>query len=142
MEGPPITAAHNADVLVKLTLTRKPEQRSKSGGGVYTLAKCREGNGEGARFWTLFDFNEAARAEIDRLDAGDAVSVQGSFEATIWEGRGKPEISLKINVDRAHALKPAPRVRKPKSTGEEIAQKSWAAPNELREAALDDAIPF
>ena len=133
-----MSAVHNADVLVKLTLTRKPEQRSKSGGGGYTLAKGREGNGEGARYWSLFSFNEAARAEIDRLDVGDAVSVQGAFEASIWDGR----VSLKLNVDRALALKPPPRTRKPKSTGQDVARQSWAAPAEMREAALDDALPL
>lgn len=125
-----MTASHNADVLVKLTLLRKPEVRSKTGGGEYTLSKGREGSGEGARFWTLFVFSETARAEIDRLDAGDVLSVQGAFEATIWEGRGKPEISLKINVTRAVGLKPLPRTRKPKSTGQDIASRSWAAPTQ------------
>ena len=136
-----MSATHNADVLVKLALTRKPEQRPKSAGGVYTLARGREGNGESARFWTLFVFNESARAEIDRLDIGDAIAVQGAFEAIIWDGRGKPEISLKINVDRALALKPPPRVKKAKSTGREIDGQSWAAPSENGEA-LNDAIPF
>ena len=133
-----MTAAHNADMLVKVVLSRKPEQRSKAGGGDYTLAKAREGNGEGARFWTLFAFGETARAEIDRLDVGDVVAVQGSFEATIWEGRGKPEISLKLNVARALALKPPPRAKKAKSTGREVARQSWAAPAEMREAPVDD----
>jgi hypothetical protein len=125
-----MSVLRNADVLVKLILTRKPEQRDKTTGGKYTLARGREGAGEGARVWGLFVYSETARAEIDRLDAGDVVSVQGAFEATIWEGRGKPEISLKINVDRALALKSPPRTRKPKPTGQDIARQSWAAPTQ------------
>jgi hypothetical protein len=136
-------ASMNAVALVKVVLIRKPEQRSKSAGGSYTLARGREGIGDGARFWTLFAFSETARAEIDRLDAGDAVAVQGSFDASLWEGRGKPEISLKINVDRAIALRPPARARKPKSTEREAAPQSWAEPaGQREEEPLDDALPF
>ena len=136
-----MSASFNASILAKMTITRKPEQRDRSNGGKHTLAKAREGNGDGARWWTLFVDSETARAEIDRLDAGDVVSVQGSFETSIWDGRGKTEVSLKINVDRALALKPPPRVKKPKQTGREVARKSWAAPSENGEA-LNDALPF
>ena len=130
-----MSANSNAVVHVKLTLTRKPEERDKSTGGKYTLAKGREGSGEGARFYSLFVYNEVARAEIDRLDVGDVVTVQGSFEASLWERNGKPEVSLKINVDRALPLKPTPRerTRKPKPTGRDIVRNSWAAPSEMRE---------
>ena len=134
-----MSAVHNADVLVKLTLTRKPEQREKSTGGIYTLAKGREGTGEGARFWALFAYHEAARAEIDRLDVGDVLSVQGAFDASIWEGRGTPQISLKISVAVAVPLKPAPKTRKPKHPGRDVASRSWAAPLNMKGAHDDES---
>jgi hypothetical protein len=135
-----MSAQLNADIMVKLTLTRKPEQRDKSTGGKYTLAKGREGVGEGARFFSLFVYSETARAEIDRLDVGDVVTVHGSFDVSIWDGRGKPQISLKINVDRALALKKPPRTRKPKPTGEEVARQSWAAPAQMAEYPVNNGL--
>jgi hypothetical protein len=63
-----MSAAHNADVHVKVVIARRPEQRAKSTGGTFTFAKAREGAGEAARFWTLFVYSESARAEIDRLE--------------------------------------------------------------------------
>jgi hypothetical protein len=51
-----------------------------------------------------------------RLDAGDAVSVQGSFKAEFYsKDGGEPRISLSIVADQALALRQPPKERATKS---------------------------
>ena len=56
-----------------------------------------EGEGEASQWWRVTAFSEGVQTELMRLADGDAVSVQGSFKAELYQpDGGEPKVSLSI----------------------------------------------
>ena len=62
-------------------LFREPEQRTSKAGKPFVIATIRAKDGEAAQWWKVLAFAETVRAELLRLDDGDAISAQGSLKA-------------------------------------------------------------
>jgi single-stranded DNA-binding protein len=80
---------------------------------------------EQATWWQVTAFDEAAD-DLLKLEAGDAISISGSFTAEVYAKDGsEPRVSFRIIVDRIAS----PRLGKPKQrAGREVAEASWAPP--------------
>jgi hypothetical protein len=94
-------AAMSARAIVAGALKEAPVERTaKASGKPFVIATIRERVGQQSRYWMVFAFDEAVRAELVRLGDGDPVAVAGEFEAEIWapEG-GQARVTWKIAVD-------------------------------------------
>jgi len=116
-------------------LWKAPERRISKAGRAFTTATLRSG-GDGAdvQWIKLLAFSDTAQAELEGLDAGDAIAVQGNLKAEIYTPeRGDARISLTVNVISVLPLKR--RKRK--------AEASSAAPPLVpTRADFTDDIPF
>lgn len=139
----------SASVLVKGTLFRAPESRISKAGNAFVMATLKERNGTEFRFWKIFAFGETACAELERLGDGDALSVQGGFEAKIYEKAAKASVSLSVTADHVLALRQPPKKREPKVPRDRGSGRppkdydpssSWQAPT--GPSGPDDEIPF
>jgi len=127
--------------LVSGSLFRAPEQRTSKAGKPFVTATIRtksatpSKDGEASQWWKVAAFSESVQAEIMRLSEGDAVSVQGSFKAELYNPEGgEPRVSLSIVADKALALRQPPKERK--------APKEPEATYRGGAAAFDDSIPL
>ena len=123
-------------VLVKVTLHKAPQQRISKNGNPFSIATGRESAGGEVRWWKIFAFADSARAEIDRLDEGDVVAVQGQFGAEIWNAAEGPRVSLSVTADHVLALRQPPRERKAKA-----APERGAVPTASGAPTFDDGLP-
>jgi single-stranded DNA-binding protein len=121
--------------LVTGVFFRAPEQRTSKAGKPFVTATIRVKDGDASQFWRITAFSESAQAELMRLGEGDALAVQGSFRAELYQPEGgEPKVSLSIIADRVLALRQPPKERK--------APKEREAPYRGGAAAFDDSIPF
>jgi single-stranded DNA-binding protein len=131
----------SAFVLISGALYRQPEQRTSKADKPFVVATLRCKDGEGSQFWNVIVFSESAQSELLRLNAGDAVSLQGALKAEIYEKNGEAKLSLGIVADHVTALrqpakprarpegKPAPMSRRRRDTG-------------AFDPELNDSVPF
>ena len=127
----------SAVALISGTLFKAAEQRTSKNGNEFVTATLKSKEGDGASFWRLTAFNTDARAELMRLNAGDAVSVQGLMRAELYKPEGgEPRVSLSLVVDQALAARPKPR--KPKSPQSAPLQ---SAPRNAVVDELNDDLP-
>lgn len=128
-------------VLVTGTLFRAGEQRTSSSGRRYVRAtiKAAAADTSGAEFFDLMVFSETAGAELERLEVGERVAVQGALKLELYTPEGKPpRISRTIFADHVLALRAPAKERKAKAT-------AATPPERLPPAGrgeLDDDIPF
>jgi single-stranded DNA-binding protein len=127
-------------VLVSGTLWRDPAARqSKATGKQFVTALLKSGTPTDTQWWNVIAFDTTAQAELLRLQAGDAVAIQGTAKLGVFEKNGEHRASL--DVTAAHVL----ALRQPKP----VKAKQDATPRQAddREAApiqpeFDDAVPF
>lgn len=93
----------------------------------------RNGDGNSSRFYKFVAFDEVAIAELSRLEAGDALSIQGALTIEEYDGKdGSKKFGLKVVVDHVLALRQPPKPREPKAA---IAvSRSWQRPFDDLEA--------
>lgn len=133
----------SAVVLASGVLHKKPERKTSKSGNGYVAAtlRVREADARYA-YWRMITFDEAAQAELLRLDEGDTVSVQGLLRAEIYTPEeGAPRLSMNVIVDQALAAKPKPRS---KDVRRHVRQKK-ARPANLSDCAdpdLNDQLPW
>jgi single-stranded DNA-binding protein len=123
-----------AFAVVTGSLFKTPEKRTSKAGKPFVTATIRAKDGDASQWWRVTAFSEGVQTELMRLADGDAVSVQGSFKAELYQpDGGEPKVSLSIIADRVLALRQPPKERK--------AAKDRNVP--LGGArAFDDSIPF
>ena len=129
-------------VLVTGNLFRAPERKTSATGKGYVRATLKVAGADNApaEFWSALIFSGSAQDEIARLEAGDRVSLQGSLKlSTYTAGNGETRIDRTIFVDGVLALKPAPKIKKPKAAAEPAKTPSTEP---TRGGDLDDGIPF
>lgn len=100
-----MTAPRNAVVSVTLTLEVRPVLRATKDGRACTVARGREGAGEGSRLWDLFALGDKARRELNRMGADDVIIVQGPIDVTVVQSATGSGASLRINVVRVRRPK-------------------------------------
>src|SRR5258707_6704895 len=104
--------------LVTGALCRQAEEKTSSKTGrVFVSATLKVGGETGdAEFWSITAFSQSVQAELLRLGAGDAVSVQGKLKVELWQrDGGEVRISRSIFADSVLALKAPPRERRAKA---------------------------
>jgi hypothetical protein len=104
-----------AYALISGVLYRAPESRTSKAGKPFVTAtiKAKEG-AEALQWWKVLTFSESTGAELMRLVDGDAVSVQGSMKAELYEKDGETKLSLTVFADAILALKQPPKQREKK----------------------------
>ncbi len=121
-----------AFAMVAGRLFRAPESKTSKAGKAFTLAKLKEGEGEGVVWWELLAFGETAAADLMKLRAGDGIAVNGAFRAEVYIGRdGQARLQHKLFVDNVISTRKAPRRSRD--------QAEAAGP---RPSADDDDLPF
>lgn len=136
--------------LISGQLFRAPEVRTSKGGKPYTMATVKISDATGSQFVRVMAWTDHARAELEQLQNGAALSVSGKLEAQIYAPNGaEPRVSLSIMADQVLALKkPVPRKKEASEKPEErrtsgirrIGDNPGAPP--ARDGFDDDAIPF
>lgn len=133
----------SAVVLASGVLHKKPERKTSKSGNGYVAAtlRVREANAT-YQYWRLTSFDEAAQAELLRLDEGDSLSVQGLLRAEVYTPpEGAPRLSMNVIVDQALAAKPKPRSK----DGPRQVRHKKARPAKLSDCAdpdLNDQLPW
>jgi single-stranded DNA-binding protein len=117
------------------SLFRAPEQRTSKAGRPFVTATIRVKDGDALQWVRVTAFSESAQAELMRVGDGDALSVQGSFKAELYQpDGGETKLSLSIVADQVLVLRQPPKERK--------APKERDAPAQGGAVAFDDSIPF
>lgn len=94
-----------ARVRVSGTLVHAPESRTLKDGGLFVTATVKAKDGAHTQFWHIVSFTETAQAELMRLSDGDAVAVQGSLKAELYDKNGETELFFGIIAEDAHGLR-------------------------------------
>jgi single-stranded DNA-binding protein len=116
--------------LISGTLFRPPESRTSKAGTPFVTATIRVKDGEAAQWWRVTAFSETAQAELMRLGDGDALSVQGSFKAELYDKDGDKRLSLSLVADCVLALRQQRRTKSAPDTRsrQERLAGSWQSP--------------
>lgn len=132
--------------LVQGELFRDPIQRTSASGKQFTTCNIKS-TGDGETVWaSVICFNDDAMAELLRLKAGDAVSVQGKAKLGVFEKNGEHRASLDVVANSVVALKPKPRERKPRQTKQDgrqfDARQAYQRPDAGIDPDFDDPCPI
>jgi single-stranded DNA-binding protein len=90
-----------ARVFVRGTLSRAPESGALKNGAPFVTANLKAKDGERTQFWHVVAFCETVQAELMHLSDGDAVAVQGSLKAELFDKDGETEL---FGIIAEHAL--------------------------------------
>jgi single-stranded DNA-binding protein len=137
----------------------EPVTRPTRNGGRVTFFKLRVINGAEIEWWDVATFSDTARAELEGVNEGDAVSAVGVLHVEMFEYRGEQRIKRSLTADRIQALTTKPKTAKAKADkppraspasapeqrpGRSIPSKSWASPEPIATGCVpfDDSIPF
>lgn len=151
-----------AFALVSGTLFRAPESKTSKGGKNYAVATIKtRADDNRSEFWRVTVFSESAIDTLMTLGEGDALSVQGSMKAELYEAEGKPpRVSMSVIADTVQPLRASRKKGGAKAAGDDRApiRRSRAAQAangggrempQLRhhggsghDPALDDDLPF
>jgi single-stranded DNA-binding protein len=110
-----------AFVIVTGILHRDPVLRTAKSGKTFATALIRTGSGEDTIWANIAVFDERAQAELMRLKAGEAASIQGAVKVSVFEQNGEHRASLDVAASHVTALR-QPRCPKSKTDGVETAQ--------------------
>lgn len=121
-------------VLISGSLWRDPTARQSKAGKQFVTALVKAGTPTEALWCNVVAFDQAAQAELLRLQATDTVSIQGTAKISVYEKAGEHRAS--IEVVAAHVL----ALRQPKPTR----SRQDTAPRDAAPTApeFDDAVPF
>ena len=98
-----------------------PQARTSATGNTFAIAKVKADDKGGAWVWVSVIAFGAESERLLELKAGDAVSIGGRAELSVWEDRdGNHHPGLSLVADEIATLrgKPKPRAPKPKPTRE------------------------
>ncbi len=98
-----------------------PQSRTSATGNTFAVAKIKADDKGGAWVWVSVIAFGAESERLLELKAGDAVSIGGRAELSVWEDRdGNHHPGLSLVADEIATLrgKPKPRAPKPKPTRE------------------------
>ncbi|MBO0733674.1 MAG: single-stranded DNA-binding protein [Methylocapsa sp.] len=94
-----------AKVVVSGTLYRMAERRALAPGKSCVTATLLAMDGEHARLWPIVAFSEAVQSELMRLAAGDALAVQGSLRAELYDKNGETQLSFGVIAEHAVGMR-------------------------------------
>jgi len=112
-----------------------PQARTSATGNTYAIAKVKADDKSGAWVWVSVIAFGAEAERLLTLKGGDAVSISGRAELSVWEDRdGNHHPGLSLVADEVATLrgKPKPRSPKPKQQQPEVAGA---------DIPFDDALP-
>lgn len=98
------------------SLFRAPEQRTSKAGRPFVTATIRVKDGDALQWVRVTAFSESAQAELMRVGDGDALSVQGSFKAELYQPDGG-ETKLSLSGSSARASPAAERAQGSQGAG-------------------------
>jgi single-stranded DNA-binding protein len=133
--------------LIQGELHRDPVQRASASGKTFVTCNIKSIRDGDTTWCSVITFSEDAMAELLRLKAGDAVSVQGKLKVGICQKDGSdPRPSLDVVASAVVGLKPKPRTRQPRQArtdGREFdPRQAYARPDAGIDPDFDDPIPF
>jgi len=96
--------------LVSGTLHADPQARTSANGNAFTLCKVKADDKNGAWVWvSAIAFGEAGERLL-QLKAGDAVSLSGRAELSVWADKnGESHPGLSLVADEVAALRAKPK---------------------------------
>ncbi len=103
-----------AQILGKLN--GEPVTRPTRTGGQFTAFRLRVVNGNTVEWWSVTTFSDTARAELEGLSEGDALSAVGALEIETYQKDGETRIARRLTADRIIALKPTRKEPAPKAS--------------------------
>jgi single-stranded DNA-binding protein len=118
----------SAKVLVSGTLFQAPEKRAVKRGRFCVTATLIAKDGDHTRLWPIVAFNETVQAELMRLSGGDAVAVQGSLRAELYDKAGETQLAFGVVAEHARGLRRADRKRKNGDATSALGTESWRPP--------------
>ena len=139
-----------AYTLVSGVLFRDPEQRMSKAGKPFVTATMRVKDGDATSWWKLLCFSEPTRAELLRLNDGEAISAQGRLTAETYTKDGQTRLALGVIADHVLALRQPPKARQPRAKPPEKKERTEQRrglfdPHDdagYVHPALNDEIPF
>jgi single-stranded DNA-binding protein len=125
----------------------EPVTRPTRNGGQVTFFKLRVINGAEIEWWDAATFSDTARAELEGVNEGDAVSAVGVLRVEMFEHRGEQRIKRSLTADRVLALKPTKepkaKVDKPsRAAPPKSESRAESLPSDRGGRGFDDSIPF
>jgi hypothetical protein len=125
----------------------EPVTRPTRNGGQVTFFKPRVINGAGIEWWDVATFNDTARAELEGVNEGDAVSAVGVLHVELFEYRGEQRIKRSLTADRVLSLKPTkePKAKvdkPPRAAPAKSESRAEPLPSDRGGRDFDDSIPF
>ena len=118
-----------ASALVSGKLIRDPQRKISKSNKAFVSALLKEGDGEGATWWSVLAFNESTIEELSSLKAGDSLAVTGLFKSEIYQKDGEPRISHSLFVDRLVSLKRPKRERRSREAEESQTRQFFDGPS-------------
>lgn len=92
--------------LVTGSLFKPPESRTSKAGKEFVSATITCPDGNSVSFVRVVAFNEAACAELLRLEEGESLSAQGRLSAELYKPEGRePQVSLNLIADHVLAAR-------------------------------------
>lgn len=126
-------------ILLTGTLHKDPTQRTSQNGKTFVTANLRIEQ-EGGTVWaSVICFDDQAKADLLRLQAGDAVAIQGKLKVSTYERSGEHRPSLDVVANAALPAKPKPRPAKSKQQGDTGGHKALYGGQDI---PFDDDIAF
>jgi single-stranded DNA-binding protein len=106
--------------LISGQLFRNPKSCTSKGGRAYTAATVKISDATGSQFVRIMAWSDHARAELEPLQDGAALSISGKLEAQLYAPNGaEPRVSLSIIADQVLVLKkPARKKEAPETSGD------------------------
>jgi single-stranded DNA-binding protein len=125
-------------VLITGSLWRDPAARQSKAGRQFVTALVRAGTQTDTQWCNVVAFDTRAQSELLRLQAGDAVSIQGTAKLGVFEKNGEHRASLDVTAANVLALR-QPKPARSKDTTPRQADDREAA---TTAPEFDDVMPF
>jgi single-stranded DNA-binding protein len=101
-----------ARVFVRGTLSRAPESGVLTNGTQFVTATLKAKDCDRTQFWHIIAFSETVQAALMHLSDGDAVAVQGSLKAELYDKEGETELFFGIIAEQALGLRQPSKKRR------------------------------
>lgn len=137
-----------AHVLISGVIFRPAERKTSKNGKPFTVATLKVAGQAESHFWSVVCFEQAVSDELCRLEAGDAIAIQGPLSVETYEHAGATRINRKIVAQAVLSLRqPGALKAKTDKTAEPTARRAPDRSRLDRHAGdgadyFGDAIPF
>jgi Single-strand binding protein family len=129
--------------LVTGALWEAPAQHTSKNGNPFVAATVKIKDGDGAQWVKVLAFPTDAQDALLRLGAGDAISVQGSLKADVYQPPNRDaRINLTVFVELVLPLRAPPKERKKEQPPDNRTKQQRCAGTWAPGGGPTDVIPF